>query len=126
MVLGTDMQMTFDAAPNQYDFVPGRPQTSESPARAPDETSTDASNSGFTSYLIAGPFMVGQYLRGGAPGAMSGSVVLGSLANVSILGFMINIVTKRPSPMDPFGPFVAGTAQVAAGLIMVPLQKNDE
>jgi hypothetical protein len=74
----------------------------------------------FSTYVFTGPFMIGQSLKNGGAG-LSTSVLLGSAINLSVLGWMINVVTQRPNPMDPFGPFVAGVAQVGAGILILPL-----
>lgn len=80
--------------------------------------------SSFTTYVFTGPFMLGQSLKNNGAGLMNTSVLLGSLVNLSVLGWMINVVTQRPNPMDPFGPFVAGVAQVGAGIIITPMQTS--
>ncbi len=76
--------------------------------------------SSFSAYVFTGPFMLGQSLKNGGSG-LNTSVLLGSLVNLSVLGWMINVVTQRPNPMDPFGPFVAGVAQVGAGIVILPM-----
>lgn len=89
-------------------------------------TKTSAGDAGYvaqqsySAYLFTGPFMLGQSLRNNGAG-INTSVLLGSLVNLSVLGWMINVVTQRPTPMDPFGPFVAGVAQVGAGIVITPL-----
>lgn len=74
----------------------------------------------FSAYVFTGPFMLGQSLKAGGAG-LNSSVLLGAAVNLSVLGWMVNVATQRPSPMDPFGPFVAGVAQIGAGLLITPL-----
>jgi hypothetical protein len=79
-----------------------------------------ATQQSFSTYVFTGPFMLGQSLKNNGAG-LNTSVLLGSLVNLTVLGWMINVATQRATPMDPFGPFVAGVAQVGAGILMVPL-----
>jgi hypothetical protein len=74
----------------------------------------------FSTYVFTGPFMLGQSIKNSGAG-LNTSILLGSLVNLSVLGWMINVVTQRPNPMDPFGPFVAGVAQIGSGILLVPL-----
>jgi hypothetical protein len=71
----------------------------------------------FTSYIIAGPLMLGRSLLKSDWSALNGSLLLGSFVNISVAGYIINIMAGKRNKMDPFGPMVAGAGQIIAGLV---------
>lgn len=75
----------------------------------------------YASVIFTGPFLLGQALKKGQTSSVDKAVLLGTFVNLAVLGWVINSVSGRPAPLDPFGIFVAGAAQVTAGILITPL-----
>jgi len=71
----------------------------------------------FTTYILSGPFMLGQSLLRKDFTALNGSILLGSFVNISVAGYVVNFVVGKPNKMDPFGPMVVGAGQIISGMI---------
>lgn len=124
-----DMEPGYETSPSSAESTTSAlatmaPVLAASAPRSSKGDNTYLPQTSFTTYVFTGPFMLGQSLKNNGAGLMNTSVLLGSLVNLSVLGWMINVVTQRPNPMDPFGPFVAGVAQVGAGIIITPMQTS--
>lgn len=73
-----------------------------------------------TGSFFTGPYEVGLAMRNGTVGQLDMSTYLGALMNILATGWILNVVTDRPSPLDSFGLVASAAAQIGFGLFLVP------
>lgn len=80
-----------------------------------------ADMSGLAGQIFVGPYNVGFALRTGTLGNLSAPVWAGTAANILVTGWILNVMTNRPSPFDTFGLLSSAVAQMGFGMFLSPL-----
>lgn len=80
---------------------------------------TAASSNVFGQFFV-GPYNIGNALKTGTLSSLSMEAYLGSAVNIVLTGWMINVITSRPSVLDAFGLVSTTAAQVGFGLLFSP------
>lgn len=80
---------------------------------------TAASSNVFGQFFV-GPYNIGNALKTGTISSLSMEAYLGAAVNIVVTGWMINVITSRPSVLDAFGLVSTSAAQVGFGLLFSP------
>lgn len=70
--------------------------------------------------FFTGPYEVGLAMRNGTVGQLEMGTYVGALVNVLVTGWILNMITDRPSPLDTFGIAASAAAQIGFGLFLSP------
>lgn len=80
----------------------------------------NASNSNVFGQFFVGPVNIGTALKNGQLSTLTMETYLGAAVNLVLTGWMINVITSRPSVLDSFGLVSTTAAQVGFGLLFSP------
>jgi hypothetical protein len=79
-----------------------------------------ASNSNVFGQFFVGPVNIGTAMKNGSLGTLTMETWLGAAVNIVLTGWMINVITSRPSVLDSFGLVSTTAAQVGFGVLFSP------
>ena len=71
--------------------------------------------------VFVGPYNLGAALKNGTTNQLTMETVLGAAVNVVVSGWIINMITNRPSPLDAFGMVCSAVSQGGMGLFFSPM-----
>lgn len=116
-------EMLFPSTTDSIQLTAAQPPVAGNQPLAYKNTPTPAApQTSYAQEMFVGPFMIGQALKANQITSIGSPVLFGSLVNVSVTGYLINMLLQRPRPLDPFGPFVSFVSQVTAGMLITPAQ----